>query len=107
MSHMRYVDKSPRVAEQCDTLIFTHSLSGTKTVVMNRNHVTLMWDVNKSCSLTHDQKVESEHGIKKLKEFQNHLASVEVPQNDPSRTPKARSSPILFTFTTPGGFYNE
>ncbi|GFT87793.1 hypothetical protein TNCV_799091 [Trichonephila clavipes] len=39
--------------------------------------------------------------------IENLVASVGAPYDDPSRTPIARSVSMLFTFTTPGGFYDE
>ncbi|GFV29643.1 hypothetical protein TNCV_330091 [Trichonephila clavipes] len=35
------------------------------------------------------------------------MSSVGAPYYNPSRTPIARSAPMLFTSTTPGGFYDE
>ncbi|GFY17395.1 hypothetical protein TNCV_658081 [Trichonephila clavipes] len=35
------------------------------------------------------------------------LTSVGTPYDDPSRTPIARSAPMIFTSTTPGGFHDE
>ncbi|PRD31701.1 UNVERIFIED_CONTAM: hypothetical protein NCL1_22824 [Trichonephila clavipes] len=37
----------------------------------------------------------------------NFAVLIGVPCDDPSRSPIARLAPMLFTSTTPSGFYNE
>ncbi|GFX22519.1 hypothetical protein TNCV_2784551 [Trichonephila clavipes] len=120
----RSVAKRPRVTGQCDVNIHLPEIVQL-TVFKFGKHVSL-W-LSRDPLRTEIVKIESQGAYGKndsmgvadklklweqseiltlnltYKDIENHSASVGAPYDDPSRTPTARSTPMIITSTTPGG----